>query len=398
MPDEKQLALLHEGVDGWNEWRGKHPRAIVDLAGADLCGADLTCAVLDDAQLAAANLNESNLSGASLTNADLRSASLQEADLTQADLQEADLREAKLAGADLTEAHLVGANLGGGDLSGATLVSANLGGANLGRACLRGSNLRYACLNWADLIATDLREADLRYAELRAAQLVFADLSHATIQDCWVHGVSAWDLKLEGVTQTDLIITPPGDPQVTVDDIEVAQFVYLLLNNKKIRNVIHTIGRKGVLILGRFTPERKVVLDGLRELLRKSNYVPIVFDFEGAQNKDFSETVKILAGMSRFIVADITKPKSSPLELQAIVPDYMVPLVPIIQEDEDPFSMFANLQNKYDWVLDVLEYKNAEQLLAVVDKAIIQPALAIEIELLSRKTADIRKRHADDYH
>ena len=32
---------------------------------------------------------------------------------------------------------------------------------------------------------------------------------------------------------------------VTVDDLEVAQFVYLMLNNRKIRNVIDTIGKKG---------------------------------------------------------------------------------------------------------------------------------------------------------
>jgi hypothetical protein len=33
------------------------------------------------------------------------------------------------------------------------------------------------------------------------------------------------------------------------------------------------------------------------------------------------------------------------------VPDYMVPFAPILQQGEDPFSMFVDLQNKYDWVL-----------------------------------------------
>jgi hypothetical protein len=56
--------------------------------------------------------------------------------------------------------------------------------------------------------------------------------------------------------QQDLIITDVDEPTVTVDDIEVAQFVYLLLHNEKIRDVIDTIGKKAVLILGRFTPEQ----------------------------------------------------------------------------------------------------------------------------------------------
>jgi hypothetical protein len=35
-----------------------------------------------------------------------------------------------------------------------------------------------------------------------------------------------------------------GEPAITVDSLEVAQFFYLLLNNTKIRDVIETIGKK----------------------------------------------------------------------------------------------------------------------------------------------------------
>src|ERR1700693_2962645 len=56
--------------------------------------------------------------------------------------------------------------------------------------------------------------------------------------------------------------------------------IELLLNNPKIRDVIDTIAKKAVLILGRFTPERKAVLDDLREALRIHGYLPILFDFE----------------------------------------------------------------------------------------------------------------------
>jgi hypothetical protein len=38
-----------------------------------------------------------------------------------------------------------------------------------------------------------------------------------------------------------LIITRWDEPAITVDNIEVAQFVYLLLHNEKIRDVIDTI-------------------------------------------------------------------------------------------------------------------------------------------------------------
>ena len=94
-------------------------------------------------------------------------------------------------------------------------------------------------------------------------------------------------MKLSGGTrQHDLVITAPDEPEITVDDIRVAQFIYLMLNNQKIRRIIDTITSKAVLILGRFTDERKAVLDALREELRKRNYLPILFDFDKAVSRN----------------------------------------------------------------------------------------------------------------
>jgi hypothetical protein len=78
-----------------------------------------------------------------------------------------------------------------------------------------------------------------------------------------------------------------------------------------------------VLLLGRFTEGRMVVLECLQEKLRDLGYVPMVFNF------DKPET-------SKFVVVDITNPRSAPLELQATVPDYMVPFVPILEEGRNP--------------------------------------------------------------
>ena len=71
-----------------------------------------------------------------------------------------------------------------------------------------------------------------------------------------------------------MVVTPPDEPRITVDSLAVAQFIYLLLDNAELRNVIDTLTAKTVLILGRFTPERKAVLDLLREALRQRGYLP----------------------------------------------------------------------------------------------------------------------------
>jgi hypothetical protein len=109
-----------------------------------------------------------------------------------------------------------------------------------------------------------------------------------------------------------------------VDNLEVAQFIYLMLHSEKIRDVINTIGQKGVLILGRFG-ERKRILDAIREKLRSIGYVPIIYDFKRPKDRDFTETVMTLAGLSRFIIADIAQPRNVPLELKAVIPDYKIP-------------------------------------------------------------------------
>jgi len=253
-------------------------------------------------------------------------------------------------------------------------------------------------MNSADLREADLRGADLRGASLQRVNLIKTKLAGANLTGCRVYGISAWDLELTGSSQSNLIITPAGQPEITVDNLEVAQFIYLLLNNEKIRSVIDTIGEKGVLILGRFTEERKMVLDKIRNKLRELGFVPMMFDFAKPTQRDFTETVKTLAGLSRFIIADITNPRSSPLELQATMPDYMIPFVPIIQEKEQPFAMFRDLKQKYgDWVLDVLKYDTAENLLNGFENAVVRPALEKGQQLLLKKAKAIQARHIRDY-
>ena len=61
-------------------------------------------------------------------------------------------------------------------------------------------------------------------------------------------------LKPEGAKQQNLAITSVDEPEITVDNIEVAQFIYFLLHNQKIRDVIDTIGKKRVLLLVRSSP------------------------------------------------------------------------------------------------------------------------------------------------
>ena len=70
-----------------------------------------------------------------------------------------------------------------------------------------------------------------------------------------------------------------------------------------------------MLILGRFTDERKAVLDALRDELRKRDYLPILFDFDKPTSRNTVETITLLARTARFVIADISDAKSVLQEL-----------------------------------------------------------------------------------
>jgi len=265
-----------------------------------------------------------------------------------------------LSNANLSGTNLRGANLDGADLSNANLSGADFSGANLSRADLSGANLGSAKLN----------RADLSYA-----RLVDADITNADLTGCRIYGVSAWGLKLTDETRQRnlIIIKANNEAEITVDNIEVAQFIYLLIHNQKIRNVIDTITSKVVLILGRFTDERKAVLDALRDELRKCDYLPILFDFDKPTSRNTDETITLLARMARFVIADISDAKSVLQELR------VQPVIVASQEEPGMFDFYRH----FSWFLPVHRYDTPAQLLTELSDRVIKPSEAKALEFRS---------------
>jgi len=352
MANQRQLDLLKQGVKKWNECRILPFQDDRKLLNHSFYAKLLAHSTRDF-------LEQFNLTQVDLSGADLSDMQLNGIDLSRADLRGANLERTNLSRARLSEANLVRANL-----SGAILHDTNLSGADLGGACLLNANLR-----GADLIQ---------------ANLSVADLSGADLTGSLVYAISAWNLNLKGTIQSNLIITPPGEPTITIDDLEVAQFIYLLLDNKKIRNAIDTITSKVVLILGRFTPERKVILDAIRDELRKNNYLPMLFDFEKPVNRDLTETVSTLAHLAHFIIVDLTDPSSAPHEVATVIPHTVVPVQPLLSQEplmidgkvveRREYAMFEDLRRRYHWVLPTFRYQDTAELLASLQTQILAPA------------------------
>jgi uncharacterized protein YjbI with pentapeptide repeats len=391
MANPNHLAVLKHGLKNWNAWRKRHPRIRPDLSGdavSDLernIGA-LAAVVVNEAMPGRAPADADGLSGLDLTSADLHACNLQamnlsRANLMLANLHSADLRDANLAGAILTSANLSNCDLRGATLNGAILRFATLKGARLDGAMLRLCNL-----DRVDARRASLRNTDLSFTSLTEASLVGADLSNS-----FVYGSSAWNVDLTRAKQRNLRITTTSEGTITVDDLKIAQFIHTILNNENVRHVIDTLTTKVVLILGRFTPQRKRVLDHVKLWLHEHDYVPVIFDFDRPTSRDFTETVVTLAHMARFIVADLTDPASIPKELEAIVPRLAVPVQPIVYKDTRVYSMFRDYW-KYDWVLKVWRYRDAAHLRAGMLTHVVRPAERKARELQARRGVAAAKR------
>ena len=103
-------------------------------------------------------------------------------------LREKYLERANLQGAGLHLATLEDAHLRGAILSGAFLHRANLRGANLRDADFWGANLDGARLQGADLRGANFLSANLRFASLEGANLRGVDFSHANLKDANLDG------------------------------------------------------------------------------------------------------------------------------------------------------------------------------------------------------------------
>jgi uncharacterized protein YjbI with pentapeptide repeats len=337
-------------AETWNRWREANPTRIPDLWTAVLQGKDL------------AGWN-------------LRAADLRLVNLHGADLRGADLREARLRGAILRDADLRGANLRSADLAEAELDHPD-GGIYRFSTDLRGARLAECCLV----------SANLTRAHLDNSQLVMADLSNATLDGASVYGISSWDVNLHGTRQRDLRITRSDQPYIAVDQLELAQFIYLLMKNERLRYILDTISSKTVLILGRFTDERLEYLELVKNEIRRTANIPIVFDFAIPESADMTGTVETLCRLVKFVIADVSDPRSVPHELASVVPFLrMTPVLPLRDTGAPSYAMLRDLY-RYPWMLDTLSYRSADEL-----KSLLPAAL----EKLEAKAASLRGLGAD---
>ena len=297
MEQDQVLLMLRQGAEKWNAWREQNlgPIHLVrpnlydspDERGRQVKGRNRF------------DLSGMNLSGISFHDAFAEGVVVCDAKLEDAHFEEGDFSRANFAGSTFRNTKFNKTILTGASFYGSTIVNCNL--------------------NRVNMVGADFRVKEIR--------------------ETVVYGISAWDLQTcDEMIQSNLVIEKTyglysdlvreGKVPMTVDRIELAEFIYFLTSHTKMRDTLNVLNQRGVLLLGRFEDGGVEQLKAVGAWLKGRGYMPMIFDFARPDSLDMMETVVTMAGLAKFIVADLSGP-SVPLELQKIFDQFEKPVLAI---------------------------------------------------------------------
>lgn len=257
------------------------------------------------------------------------------------------LSEINFSGVSIFSAFAEGLNLRGCVFNDTHFEEGDFSRANFGCATFHNTKFNKTILTGANFDG-----ATFVNCNLNRVNLVGASFRVREITETVVYGIASWDLQMsDDIKQSKLVIEKTydlysdliqqGKVPMMVDDIELAQFVYYLSNHKKMRDALNILNDRGVLLLGRFKDGGLERLYNMREWFQGKGYMPMIFDFARPDNLSLTETVVTMAGLSKFVVVDLSG-SSVPAELQAILTQIKKPVLAF----GDPYALFPDLADQ----------------------------------------------------
>ena len=264
------------------------------------------------------------------------------------------------SGIHLTNASIHAAFAEGLNISNAQITGCHFEEGDFSRANFSGTTFIDTKFNKTILTDANFFGATFINCNLNRVNLVNANFCLKEIRETIVYGISAWDMETSpDMKQSRLVIEKSyelysdiiasGRIPMMVDDIEIAQFVHYLSKHKNMRNLLNGLNSKGVLLLGQFKDGGLERLYKLIDWLKVKNYMPMLFDFDRPGSLDYTETVLTMAGLSKFIIADLSG-GSVPQELHATLTNFQKPV--IVYSQKEPYSMFKDLKRKNPHAFD----------------------------------------------
>jgi len=373
--------LLKSSVDTWNQWRQENTHAPLDFRNAFLMGRffngfDFSYCNFRDANLMNCELKKVNFSNSDVSFTDFSGAKLSNAIFSETQLVRSQFNHSNLRNVKFSNVVISHTDFTGSLLSEVSIDSSEVDFCVFDVATFSNSIISKASSIASSFFKTDLSQSAFINCNLKGAIFIETNIEQSIFENCNIFGISCWKMIGTPKTMRNLNISDFNENKITLDNLEIAQFLYLLLNNTQIHSVIDNISTKIVLILGRFSEEQKPILDFIRAKLPDYDLIPVIFDFECPKTRDLDETISILASLSKFVIIDITDPRSTPQEMKGFIESHpSIPVQPIIRQGGKVYGMFEHFE-RYSWVLKIQTYNNLSDLQQNFNEKIISPVTA----------------------
>jgi hypothetical protein len=242
------------------------------------------------------------------------------------------------------------------------------------------------------------------YSSLAVGLSLDEALTHARLH-LFESGVASypfdWARFMVYMPADDAVLFPRPEEPLAVEEQEAARSerqktvsnAYQLISamdGPEQGRVLSEMAEHRVLILGNFKPERRAILDSMAGHLRTHprNYQPVIFDFDPPAGRTLGESILILAGLSRFVIADLSEARSLPAELEKILSQFRtLPVVPIIEHGQHAYALFEDLQLSPSVVGPIVEYQGQAHLLERIEVEVVEKA---ETWLAGRRSRRMR--------
>ena len=314
----------------------------------------------DDVGFESSDLQRARLRDVDVNGCRFRGGSLRNADLWLARFRNGEFRQTEMGWLTASGGSFDSVQFFDTELDGARFLSVGFRGASF-------ENVQLPHSVWSDIKLEDSR---WRNVDLRHASFFRVNCDGASFENCNVFGLGVCELAGQLRRESRLLCGEGPDP-LLLNDLRFAPFLHELAYEDAFGRVVEALTAKFVLILGRFTDDRKPILDRLRRALRHFGYVPHLVDYDCKQS--WLHVVKTAAMCSRFVIADLTEPRSVPAEVVEILRLRETLIVaPIVQAGYDEPPIFGELRATGQ-LLTKYEYRDADVLIRHLATAVIEP-------------------------
>jgi|GEM_PF-5300156 len=368
------------------------------FANADLRGRDLSNDRFEDCNFSHANLSGATLNRTTFVDCNMRGVNLdavtaEDVTFDRTNLQYAHLHHVRFARsrffggslqnsnlykADFTDSELRGVQAGWLHATMSHFESVRVTDTHFNEVQFRSVGLAGGTFHGGTFTASLFHEVKMqqsmwRDVDLSRVMLFEVDCHDAVFEFCTIFGLGV--CRMIGTPRIQRHLNAGiGDSKLLVDDLKLGSFLYEIDRDDAVPRLFELLASKLILILGRFLPETKARLDRLHSELRLRDYVPVLVDSELIGTFNATTLVNVVAMCARFVVVDVTNPKTVIAEVDAILKQRPVPVQPIVLVGEpEPVQFPMARRDGHRQLLPVFEYRDLDDLIEKLDRSVIGP-------------------------